>query len=223
MLWLSAVGILGTALGLLLTEDPDGDEASRWGLSNPLAIDPVVADGFLAVTFMLVIVTLMAAAWSLLLRFRQSYGAERQRIKWVVYGGALAVPLWIVGGTFLDETAAGAVLAGLAMTVIPLSIAVAILRYRLYDIDQLISRTVGYALVAGLLAGLYASITVGLPRCFPSRWTPLCSLPAPHWQPPHCSTHCDATCRPGSIGDSTGPGTTPNRRSRVSPSSYVPR
>ncbi|MGH6914923.1 MAG: hypothetical protein ACREH3_14600, partial [Geminicoccales bacterium] len=151
-LWLSVAGILGTSLGLLVLDDPDGAEASRWGMTNPMAIDAEASDTFLAVTFMLVIATLIAAAWSLLLRFRRSDATGRQRIKWVVFGGSLAVPLWIVGGALLDETVLGALLAAVALILIPMSIAMAILRYRLYDIDRLISRTVSYVLVAGLLA-----------------------------------------------------------------------
>lgn len=164
VLWMSVFGLVGTGVGILLLDETYGD-LSRWGVDNPLATD--AADGWLAVTFMLVIVTLIAAAWSLIVRLRRSEGTERLRIKLVVYGGVMAVPLWIVGGAILDETLTGGILAGVALTLVPASIGAAILRYRLYDIDRLISRTVSYALVAGLLAALYAVIIVGLPQVLP--------------------------------------------------------
>jgi hypothetical protein len=104
------------------------------------------------------------SAWSLVVRSRRGTATERHQIKWLAYSGSLfalamvpASPLSLTPGT-PSRIAAGTALAA-AMT-IPAAVAVAILRYRLYDIDRLISRTLGYAIVTGLLIGVYAGLVL---------------------------------------------------------------
>lgn len=98
-----------------------------------------------------------AAVSSLVTRFRRARGAEREQIKWFVLtaglGGVLLalVALWPAFG-YSDV---GNVLFAFFVTAMPVSCAVAIFRYRLYDIDRIVSRTVSYAVVTGLLFGVY--------------------------------------------------------------------
>jgi hypothetical protein len=95
----------------------------------------------------------VAALVSLVLRFWASRGVERQQLRWVAAGGAAAVagllPTILVGlgiaPTVNDLVVYPAVLC------VPVTVAVAVLRYRLWDLDRLISRTVTYAMVTGLL------------------------------------------------------------------------
>jgi hypothetical protein len=92
------------------------------------------------------------AAVSLVLRFRSSRGVERQQLRWVAAGAvttaagpALLIPLGVLGFVPTDFFSVPMLLS------VPLAIAVAVLRYRLWDLDRLISRTVTYALVTVLL------------------------------------------------------------------------
>ena len=93
-----------------------------------------------------------AAALCAVLRFRASRGVERQQLRWVVAGAAAAaagplllIPLGVLGLVPPDTFALPMLLS------VPVAIAVAVLRYRLWDLDRLVSRTVTYALVTALL------------------------------------------------------------------------
>jgi hypothetical protein len=88
--------------------------------------------------------SMVAALVSLVLRFRASRGTERQQLRWVVAGAAGAVAGLLVG-------IAGVVITYFAVLCVPVGVAVAVLRYRLWDLDRLVSRTVTYALVTALL------------------------------------------------------------------------
>jgi hypothetical protein len=88
------------------------------------------------------------------LSWRRAGGERRQQLKWLASGAAVAVFSILLGvliGSFVP-------LVGLAA--LPASIGVAILKYRLYDIDRLISRTLAYAIVTGLLVGVYAGLVL---------------------------------------------------------------
>lgn len=111
----------------------------------------------------------IGAVASIVMRFRRARETERQQIKWVAYGGAVQVIItlgvWVFSAVRpLSFGATVIAIAGVSSLITPGAIAVAILKYRLYDIDRLISRTVAYALVAGTLALVYATVTIGLPQ-----------------------------------------------------------
>jgi hypothetical protein len=100
-----------------------------------------------------------AAAACVVLRFRTSRGTERQQLRWVVAGAAVAgaaplvlLPLGLSGLVPEDAFAIPLLLS------VPMAIAVAVLRYRLWDLDRLVSRTVTYALVTALLVIPYLLI-----------------------------------------------------------------
>jgi hypothetical protein len=107
---------------------------------------------------------MVAAVSSLVLRFRRSQGVERQQLKWVVYAGVLLL-LTIPVGEYLPATI-GDVLFGLIIAFLPVAAGIAILRYRLYDIDRLINRTLVYGLLTAILGGLYAAIVLVLGQLF---------------------------------------------------------
>jgi hypothetical protein len=102
---------------------------------------------------------------AVVVRVRRSRGTERAQMKWFLFAAAL-VPLAplseAVPGRIGD--AVGSVAFVLALVGLPISIGIAILRYRLFEIDRLISRTIGYAIVIGTLAGLYAVAVLVLGR-----------------------------------------------------------
>lgn len=111
---------------------------------------------------------LLGAAASVVVRLRRVGGIERQQLQWVAYGGAIAVPLPIVTGTGFDETVIGEVGTPVASALIPVCISVALFRYRLYDIDRLINRTIVYGLASAGLAAIYILIVIALPLILPS-------------------------------------------------------
>jgi MFS family permease len=86
--------------------------------------------------------------------WRGTEGDRREQLKWLACGGAVAAASLLLAAVL----GAGGLLAGLAA--LPASIGVGILRYRLYDIDRIISRTLAYTLVTGVLAGLYAGLVL---------------------------------------------------------------
>jgi hypothetical protein len=99
--------------------------------------------------------SLPAALVCVVLRFRAALGMERQQLRWVAAGAALAVLLLLPlpGGALVPGF-----LTAVAVLAVPVSVAVAVLRYRLWDLDRLISRTVTYLLVTALLAVPYLLI-----------------------------------------------------------------
>jgi len=110
------------------------------------------------------------AAGSLLLRFRRARGVERQQLRWLALAAALAATVVVVTALALalglvgdsgDEVLLGWVSA-VVLGLMPLATGAAILRYRLYDLDRIISRTLAYGLLTLLLGGGYAVAVLGL-------------------------------------------------------------
>ena len=147
--------------------------------------------GAVGVPFLALGVARQAVAW------RRSSGERRQQLKWLasgVAGGRVA----LVFGLASPGSASGAAWAfanvvSFCIVALPVSIGVAILRYRLYDIDRIISRTLAYAIVTGLLVGVYAGLVLLATQVLAvksarSRWRPR------PWQRQHCSARCGGGC-----------------------------
>ena len=129
---------------------------------NPLAVESLPTGVLVPIGMTLFLGALIGAVASLALRFRQSTGLERQQLKWFVLAASVAgvaLPtsffLWYV-------TPVAGVIAALALSGLPLAAGAAILRYRLYDIDLFVSRTVAYASLTVLLVSAYAVMVVAL-------------------------------------------------------------
>ena len=117
-----------------------------------------------AALFILLLVSGAAAAGSLVLRFRRSRGVERQQLKWFAYAVAL---LPLCDGERRPAGAGGKTfLLGVAIVFLPVAAGIAILRYRLYDIDRLIHRTLVYGLLTALLVGVYVGAVLILGQVF---------------------------------------------------------
>jgi hypothetical protein len=97
------------------------------------------------------VASMLAALVSLVGRFRASGGTERQQLRWVAAGATFTVVGLLVG-------MAGVVVTYFSVLFVPVGVAVAVLRYRLWDLDRLVSRTVTYALVTALLVVPYLLI-----------------------------------------------------------------
>jgi hypothetical protein len=104
------------------------------------------------------------------LSWRRADGERRQQLKWLASGAFVSVVCLVVAGTVgssTNSTSTGptllgalGILAWMGVTALPVSIGVGILRYRLYEIDRIISRTLAYAIVTGLLVGVYAGLVL---------------------------------------------------------------
>ena len=119
-----------------------------------------------AVLLGLIVVCAVAAVVSLVLRFRRSRGVERQQLKWFTYAAALMILFLLMTEYLLPDTGVIDAFFGLLVALIPVSAGIAILRYRLYDIDRLINRTLVYGLLTALLAAVYAGAVLVLGQVF---------------------------------------------------------
>jgi hypothetical protein len=110
----------------------------------------------------LFLVALVAAAASVVVRFRRSRGVERQQLKWVTYTVGVMAAGYLVGLAVPDGllSSLGTSIAVLALCAFPVAIGIAVLRYRLYEIDRLINRTLVYASVTMLLGAAYAGLVL---------------------------------------------------------------
>jgi len=164
--WLAAGFTVIEVAGLALTR---GTVASLPVVRNPFGVSPAwvplpaIGSGLVGLLGCVVL-----AAWSLFSRSRRGPSVERLQIKWLAYSGCL-VALTLVSSTIVSEILplsagiAGRVIEGammIAVLTVPVAVAVAVLKYRLYDIDRIISRTLAYAIVTGLLVGLYAGLVL---------------------------------------------------------------
>jgi hypothetical protein len=107
----------------------------------------------------LIAATGLAAVASLAFRYRRAGTAERAQLKWLVFAAAVIVVAELASAPIKSTDLQNAISSG-ALALVPLAIGVAVLRYRLYDIDRLISRTLAYAIVTGLLIGTYAGLVL---------------------------------------------------------------
>jgi hypothetical protein len=140
-------------------------------IGNPIGVDALdhgLGNAIFPVGALLVLAGLIVGPVSLLLRFRRARGLERLQLRWLALGAALAAMSFAASMTALVvERADGWVFQaalGISVAVLPLATGAAILRYRLYDIDRIISRTLAYALLTVLLGLGYAAVVLGLGR-----------------------------------------------------------
>ena len=142
------------------------------GIDNPFGLAGPA--GSVAATLTLVGVllhwwSLPPAAVCLVLRFRSSHGVERQQMRWVAAGAAAAVAGLVVsvpsGLGVAPDWISHVVYPALLCP--PVAIGVAVLRYRLYDLDRVVSRTLAYGLLTVLLGLGYAAVVLGLGRLLP--------------------------------------------------------
>jgi hypothetical protein len=91
------------------------------------------------------------------LSWRRSSGERRQQLKWLM-SGAATCGVFLIASVVAGSSLWAVLMLGAAA--LPVSIGVGILKYRLYDIDRIISRTLAYALVTGLLVGVYAGLVL---------------------------------------------------------------
>jgi hypothetical protein len=150
---------------MAVSRDADAAGADRWAPRLAWLLAGLAALPAVLVTLLSVVV----GGVSLVVRFRRARGEERQQLRWVASAAvvaAAAVPVAMAGIVIESATVVGLAVLGSAL-VLCLAIAAAILRYRLYDIDRIISRTLAWALLTLLLGAGYATVVLGLGRLLP--------------------------------------------------------
>jgi hypothetical protein len=108
---------------------------------------------------------MVVAAGSLVVRFRRARGVERQQLRWVALAAALialGATVALAGLALGTPALIGSVVTQFCLALLPVAIGAAILRYRLYDLDRIISRAFAYGLLTVLLGGAYAAVALGL-------------------------------------------------------------
>lgn len=151
----AVVGGILAAVGSAITPGPLTTATFE---TNPLGVDAIapligVASG---IGHTLLVASFVGAAASLVVRYHRASYDTRRQLRWVAFAGAAAA----VTAPFSD-TRPGQAMFIVAVAAIPAAAGIAVLRYRLYDIDTVINRTLVYGLLTAVLAGLYAA-SVGL-------------------------------------------------------------
>ena len=161
-----------------LTETLGGPESSSHTV-NPIGFLPSWMAG---PALLVVVAVLLGGAVSLVVKRRRAVGTERAQLTWVVFAlvllvvavaGTLGYIFVSIGSGAGDPGDSAWTVAFLVMLAFPLSFGVAVLKYRLYDIDRIISRTLSYALVVGLLGLVFAAGVVWIPRALSLGESPL--------------------------------------------------
>ncbi len=112
------------------------------------------------------LVALVLSVLSLVVRFRRGESRERAQIKWLILAGLVA-SLFMVQGLATRWSTSDTVLLAIVLSLLPLSVGVAILRYHLYDVDRVISRSTSYALVTGLVVVVYLAVVAAASAVLP--------------------------------------------------------
>jgi hypothetical protein len=162
--WGVALGTAGGVVGYALRAGPLVDFphiANPYGVGGPVVGVVGVAGSIVAASSM------VASAVSLIVRLRRAGSVERQQIKWLAYGGAVMVGILGAGGLItLWSVPASIVVMSVSLLGLPVFTGIAIVRYRLYDIDLLINRTLVYGALTAMLVLVYLGGVVLLQYLF---------------------------------------------------------
>lgn len=149
--WRWVLWLMGAALVLAIP----GQAFSPDNADNPYVIEsPILSTGF-ALGMVLLLTAIVTALVSLGLRYRRSQGIERLQLRQFLYAGAVFVPIMSLAVPFYYESVLVQAAAAFALVLLPTAAGVAILRYRLYDIDIVINRTLVYGSLTVTLAAVY--------------------------------------------------------------------
>ena len=163
--WLGALSIGLTVVSSTIGLWPERGTALLTGDESPSHVVHVLVD---LVALPMMLLAGVGAVISVLVRFRRARGDERQQIKWFAAAAALTLVWYLVFGQSTRELpeAIVALASILVLQTIPVATGIAILRYRLYDIDRIINRTLVYGSLTATLVALYFGGIVVLQRIF---------------------------------------------------------
>jgi hypothetical protein len=167
--WATAVAPVVSLLAITLAPRPF--DQPYQGTENPLDLSGLGGAplAIYQLAFGVADLAVLAGAGSLVVRFRRARGGERQQLRWVALAAALALLGSVVVLVAVPLGTSPVLLgwvAGVYIAIVPLAIGAAILRYRLYDLDRIISRTLAYGLLTVLLGFGYAGAVLLLGELF---------------------------------------------------------
>jgi hypothetical protein len=159
--WFAGVAFALTTVCLLIAA------SSEW--AHPFALSGPASPGGLTALFftvgtLLISAALLVSVAALIVRFAKSAGEERLQLKWCA-AAALVLAVVFVASIWVNSAAVN-ILQSLAFVCLWTAIATAVLKYRLYEIDRIISRTLAYAIVTGLLVAVYAGLVLLITEVF---------------------------------------------------------
>jgi hypothetical protein len=170
--WKAGLGLLALSMTAFLlvaffsSEVGSPDAGSTWTVTNPIGfVGPRVAGVLQLIMGLTFLASLSGGVAAIAVRFRRSTGVVRQQVKWVMFSLIVFVIVLLVR-LFLEQWTGGILFDTLfvaSIAFVPVSVAIAITRFRLYDIDRLLSRTVGYSAVIAILVLIYVAGAVWLP------------------------------------------------------------
>ena len=149
--WRWALGVLGAAVIL----GAPGQSLTTRNPANRFAVDSPVIETMLNVGLVLFIAGIALSMISLVIRFRRATGTERLQLKQLVFAAVLMLPSMALAVVFYYESVLVQILIAASVCALPVAAGLAILRYRLYDIDVVINRTVVYGSLSAILAAVY--------------------------------------------------------------------
>jgi len=152
--WCAVAAIGGSFVAGVLHAGPMED---RPQLTNPYGVESPLVDALQGLSFLLIFIAIVGSVASLILRFRRARGEQRQQLKWLAFAGAVAGTCVIAFMVLYDIVGEGVANAAIMLGVLslPLAAGMAILRYRLYEIDVVINRTLVYGALTATLAAAY--------------------------------------------------------------------
>ena len=171
--WLAAVALVITVIPVAVTAWPiRGPILANIGEDAPAGSSAAfkVAYNTQVAGILLMFVLGIASATSLVIRLRRATGDERAQLKWFAYAGAFLVAAIIASSPLFDV--GGAVLPGIALVMVPAAVGIAMFKYRLYDIDVVINKTVVVAVLAAFVTAIYLAIVVGIGAAIGTRGEP---------------------------------------------------
>jgi signal transduction histidine kinase len=160
--WVLPLGCLGAVV--TMAGWATGDEVTEGLVTgrNPLLSEAVPSELLFWSGLTALAASMILGALAMVLRMRQAQGVERQQLKWMVAAVSLVVLTLPIGAPLYYSFVVVRIWNAIVLTAVPLAALAAIWRYRLYDIELIISRTVVYATVTAALGGSFAALIVGL-------------------------------------------------------------
>ena len=156
--WRPAAWFVGAVFALSTAAVMAG--AAREWAHPSVSFGQLVSPPTLAAMVIGFLAALVVSGSAIVVRFARSTGEERLQLKWFAAAAVLVVATFIALILTNSNSAVAAILNNLALLSLNAAIAIAVLKYRLYEIDRIISRTLAYTIVTGLLVGLYAGLVL---------------------------------------------------------------
>ena len=151
--WCAAIGLIGLLAGYTLEPGPIDDFPQ---ITNPYGVDSPILETVAVAGAILASASMVASAVSLIVRMRRADRMEHQQIKWLAYGGTLVVgSVFASGVIFIWSPNVSLAVVAVGLLAVPIFTGVAITRYRLYEIDIVINRTLVYGVLTAALVGVY--------------------------------------------------------------------